>query len=103
LEFIDTLLADNKNIFAVAECVEGGLRCPNPTQKLSKAANKWPAFTLHLAEAILGYIYMKFYRPANNPSKDADGISNSLIDDRDVHIRFPLIMFTCTTSRHAFL
>jgi len=46
LEFIDSLLADNKYLFPVAERVEGGVRGPNPTQRVSKAANKWPASTL---------------------------------------------------------
>jgi len=46
LDFIDSLLADNKYLFPVAECVEGGVRSPNPTQRESKAANKWPASTL---------------------------------------------------------
>jgi len=40
LEFIDSLLADNKYLFPVAECVEGGVRGPNPTQRVSKAANE---------------------------------------------------------------
>jgi len=46
LEFIDSLLADNKYLFPVAERVEGGVRGPNPTQRESKAANEWPASTL---------------------------------------------------------
>jgi hypothetical protein len=46
LEFIDSLLADNKYLFPVAECVEGGVRGPNPTQRVSKAATDWPASTL---------------------------------------------------------
>jgi len=46
LEFIDSLLADNKYLFPVEECVEGGLCGPNRTQRESKAANKWPASTL---------------------------------------------------------
>jgi len=45
LEFIDSLLADNKYLFPVAECVEGGVRGPNSMQRESKAANKWPAST----------------------------------------------------------
>jgi hypothetical protein len=45
LEFIDSLLADNKYLFPVAERVEGGVRSPDPTQRESKAANKWPAST----------------------------------------------------------
>jgi len=45
LEFIDSLLADNKYLFPVAERVEDGVRGPNPTQRESKAANKWPAST----------------------------------------------------------
>jgi len=46
LEFIDSLLADTKYLFPIAECVEGGVRGPNPTQRESKAANKWLASTL---------------------------------------------------------
>jgi hypothetical protein len=46
LEFIDSLLADNKYLFPVAERVEGGVHGPNPTQRESKAANEWPASTL---------------------------------------------------------
>jgi hypothetical protein len=46
LEFIDSLLADNKYLFPVAERVEGGVRGPNPSQRVSKAANKWPESTL---------------------------------------------------------
>jgi len=46
LEFIDSILADNKYHFPVAERVEGGVRGPNPTQRQSKAANQWPASTL---------------------------------------------------------
>jgi len=45
LEFIDSLLADNKCLFPVAEHVEGGVRGPNPKQRESKAANEWPAST----------------------------------------------------------
>ena len=39
LEFIDSLLADNKYLSPVAECVEGGVRGPNPMLIQSKAAN----------------------------------------------------------------
>jgi len=46
LEFIDSLLADNKYLFPVAERVEGGVRGPNPTQRESKADNEWLASTL---------------------------------------------------------
>jgi len=46
LEFMDSLLADNKYLFPLAERVEGGVRGPNPTQGVSKAANEWPASTL---------------------------------------------------------
>jgi hypothetical protein len=42
LEFIDSHLADNKYLFPVAEHVEGGIRSPNPRQRVSKAANKSP-------------------------------------------------------------
>ena len=40
LEFIDSLLADNKYHFSVAECEEGGVHGPNPMQRESKAANE---------------------------------------------------------------
>jgi len=46
LEFIDSLLADNQYLFPIAERVEGGVCGPNPTQRKSKAANKWLASTL---------------------------------------------------------
>jgi hypothetical protein len=46
LEFIDYVLADNKYLFPIAECVEGGVRGPNPAQRESKADDKWLAFTL---------------------------------------------------------
>jgi len=46
LEFVDSLLADNNHLFPVAEGVEGGVRGQNPTPRVSKAANKWPACTL---------------------------------------------------------
>jgi hypothetical protein len=46
LEFIHSLLADNKYLFPVAERVEGGLPGPNPTQRESKADNKWLESTL---------------------------------------------------------
>jgi len=45
LEFIHSLLAANKYLFPIAECVEGGVRGPNPTQRESKAANEWLAST----------------------------------------------------------
>jgi hypothetical protein len=46
LEFIDSLLADNKDLFPIEELVEGGVRGPNPMQRESKAANEWLASTL---------------------------------------------------------
>jgi hypothetical protein len=46
LEFIDSLLVDNKYLFPVAEHVEGGVRSSNPTQRESKADNEWLASTL---------------------------------------------------------
>ena len=46
LEFFDSLLADNKYLFPVAEHVEGGVRGPNPTQRESKADDEWLPSTL---------------------------------------------------------
>jgi len=48
LEFIDSLLADNKYLLPVAERVEGAVRGPNPMQRELKADNEWPASTLLL-------------------------------------------------------
>jgi hypothetical protein len=56
-----------------------------------------------LAEPILLLIYIKFYHRANNRSKYADGFYNSMINDKDSHIPLPLIMFSCSTLRHALL
>jgi len=41
VEFIESLLADNKYLFPVAERVEGGVHGPNPTQRESKADNEF--------------------------------------------------------------
>ena len=46
LELIDSLLVDNKYLFLVAKHVEGGVCIPNPVQRESTAANKWPPSTL---------------------------------------------------------
>jgi len=46
LEFIDSLLADNKYLFPIAERVERGVRSPNPMQRDSKAANQCLASTV---------------------------------------------------------
>jgi hypothetical protein len=46
LEFIDSLLTDNKYRFPVAEHLEGGVRSPNPAQRVSKDSNEWTASTL---------------------------------------------------------
>jgi hypothetical protein len=45
-EFIDSLLADNKYLFPIADGEEGGVRGPNSTQRVLKAATKWLASTL---------------------------------------------------------
>jgi hypothetical protein len=41
LKFIDSLLADDKILFPIAESVEGGVRASNQMQRESKAANEW--------------------------------------------------------------
>ena len=46
LQFIDSLLADNKYLFPVAERVEGGVHGPNPTQRVSKVDKELLASTL---------------------------------------------------------
>jgi hypothetical protein len=46
LQFIDSLLADNKNPFPIAQLVKGGVQSPNPTQRESNAANESLASTL---------------------------------------------------------
>jgi hypothetical protein len=45
-EFIDFLLAENKYLFRVAQPVEGSVHGLNPMQRVSKAADEWPASTL---------------------------------------------------------
>jgi hypothetical protein len=45
LEFIDSLLANTMYLFPVAERVEGIVRSPNTTQRVSKAATEWPMST----------------------------------------------------------
>jgi hypothetical protein len=40
-EFIDSLLADNQCLLAIAECMEGGVPGLNAMQRESKAAKKW--------------------------------------------------------------
>ena len=52
-------------------------------------------------ETIAAFIYLKFYHQANTHSKYADGLFNSMIDNKDGHITPPLILFTCTGLRHA--
>ena len=56
-----------------------------------------------LAEAIPAFFYIKCYHCANNHRKYADGFNTSMIDDKDVDIPSPLIMFTCIKLRHAHL
>jgi len=46
LEFIDSLLAENKYLCPIAERVEGGVCGLNPMQRESKAGNEWVASTL---------------------------------------------------------
>jgi hypothetical protein len=48
LPFIDSLLADNKYLFPIAEHMEGGVHGPNPTQRESKDDNECIASTLLL-------------------------------------------------------
>jgi hypothetical protein len=55
----------------------------------------------YLAEAILLFIYLKFYHWVNDRGKYADRFYTSMIDDKDGHIPLPLIMFTCTELHDA--
>ena len=45
MEFIDSLLADNKYVSPVVQRVEDGVWSPKQTQRVSKAANELPAST----------------------------------------------------------
>jgi len=54
-------------------------------------------------EAIVRFVYIRFYHRANNPAKYVDGLYNSMLDDKDGHMPLPLIMFTCTALHHALL
>jgi hypothetical protein len=44
-EFIDSLLADKKHLFPIAQHVEGGVCSPNPTRRQLNAVNEWLAST----------------------------------------------------------
>ena len=48
-------------------------------------------------------IDIKFCDPANNRSKYADAIYNSMIDDKNGHTPSPLIMSTCMVLSHVLL
>jgi len=100
---LDSLLADNKYLFPEAKRVEGGVRSPNPTQRVSNAANDGQHPLYVLAEAIPRFIYIKLYHRVNNHGMYADGFYNSMIDDRDGHLPSPLFMLTCIALRHALL
>jgi len=54
-----------------------------------------------LGETMPWCIYIKLHCRVYNRGKYADGFSNSMIDDKNSYIPSPLIMFTCTTLRHA--
>jgi len=92
LENINSLLADNKYLFPIAEHVEGGVRGPNPMQIESKAANEWLLSTSFPAIANTWFIYIKFYHWVNNRGKYADGVNNSMMKDKDGHTPSPLII-----------
>ena len=47
------------------------------------------------------FIYIKCYHLVNNRGTYADGLYNSMINDKEGHIRSALIIFTCSTLRHA--
>jgi len=103
LESIDSLRADNKYLFPVAECVEGGVRGPNRTQRESTADNEYLASTLLPGGSNPAVFYIKFYHRANNRGKYADRLYYSMINDKDGHIPSPLIIFRCTALQHALL
>jgi hypothetical protein len=46
LEYINSLLVNNRYLFPVAGCVEGDVCGPNPTQRESKANNEWLVCTV---------------------------------------------------------
>jgi hypothetical protein len=50
-----------------------------------------------------GYIYITFSHWVNIQSQYADGFNNSMINDKDGHMPWPLILFTCTASCRALL
>jgi len=83
LESIDSLLADHKYLFPVAEHVEGGVHSPNPINSVSKGPNEWPGSTSLPGWSNPGVMYIKFHQWADNRSKYADGLYNSIIDNED--------------------
>jgi hypothetical protein len=66
LEFIDSLLADNKYLFPVPEHVDGGVRGPNPSRESQKLLTNGQHPLYFLLEAIPRFIYNEYYHQANN-------------------------------------
>ena len=69
LEFIDSLLADNANLFSVAERVESGDAVQIERRECRKLLINSQHPPYFLAEAIPGYICIKLYHRANNCGK----------------------------------
>jgi hypothetical protein len=80
--------------------VEGAARCPNPTQRESRADSDLLASTL-LGGSNHAFIYIKFYHRVNQRGNYAYGFYNSMTNDKDGHMPSPLILFTCTALHYA--
>jgi hypothetical protein len=101
MEFIDSLLVDNKyfSLWQSVWKVVYAVQIQHREWRKLITNSKRPLY--FLAETIPGFIYIKFYHRANNCGNYGDGFYNSMIDDKDGHIRSPLILSTCTVLRHA--
>jgi hypothetical protein len=64
--------------------------------------NGWHPLYL-LVEALLWFIYIKFYHQVTKRGKYAAGFYHPMIDDKDGHTPLPLIMLTCTAVHHSLL
>jgi len=72
LEFIVSLLPDNKYIIPVAERVKGGIRGPNHTQRELKSGNELPSSTFLPGGSNRVVIYIKLYHQVNHHGKYAE-------------------------------
>jgi len=101
LEFMHSRQVDNQYISPAAENVDVVYTVHNVGRESRKPHTTSQRPLYIQVQAIRGYIYLKLTHQVNSWSQLAYGLYNCMIDDNDGHIPLPLVMFTCTTMRHA--